>query len=273
MTDIQKGIKYLAIGFAIFLIVMIFSGILGGLSILSYVFDNNENTQTTELSSYSVKGDISVLDVEIAAADFEIKHGDSLSVSSNHEYLKIEEHGNTLEIKETKRPFTNYNKEFSVVLYLPDDAEFSKVAVETGAGRVRVEGLKADELDFILGAGEVDLNDISVDKDCDIEGGAGTLSIKDSKFNDLDLDIGVGECNIESILEGETDINCGVGSTAINLVTTDSVDYQIAVEKAIGKCTIDGDEIKNGAVFGTGDNKVNIECGVGDVSVNFVNKI
>ena len=46
-------------------------------------------------------------------------------------------------------------------------------------------------------------------------------------------------------------------------------DYQIIVNKGIGKVTIDNNDYKDGSIVGNGYNKLNIDGGIGSINVNF----
>ena len=66
MTGFQKAIKYLAMAFALFLIVSILSGIFSALGLVSNVFDNKD--AVGEMQTYTVSGDIQELKLDINAA-------------------------------------------------------------------------------------------------------------------------------------------------------------------------------------------------------------
>jgi len=101
-----------------------------------------------------------------------------------------------------------------------------------------------------------------------IDTGAGKLSIKDGIINDLDLDVGVGESAITAKLTGDSDISSGVGKLTINVLGS-SNDYKVLVDKGIGSFKIDGSDVSDDTVFGNGYNKIDVDSGVGSVSINF----
>ena len=63
--------------------------------------------------------------------------------------------------------------------------------------------LNTENLAFELGAGETEIQKLTVSKECEIEGGAGKLSILGGTINDLCLDLGVGEVNLITNLTGK----------------------------------------------------------------------
>ena len=46
---------------------------------------------------------------------------------------------------------------------------------------------------------------------------------------------------------------------------------EISIEKGVGEATINGENIKNEAVYGNGSNKIDIDGGIGKISINFNN--
>ncbi len=269
MTETQKIIKYFALAFALFLIVAIVGGILTSLSFVAVVLPDNDTTSVSELKEYSIS-DVSKLDIDVAAADFEIKTGESFKLTSNHEYLKIDEVSNTLVIEEKKHKWKYGDKNYKVVLTVPVDYQFDEVSINAGASKMNISLLCTDELDFEFGAGEINLDGVTVYKDTDIKGGAGELDINYCTFNNLNMEIGVGESDFTATVIGESSIECGVGECNINLVKDINCDYTLSIEKGIGDVEVDGRPVENGAVIGSGNNKIDINCAIGEVNINFV---
>ena len=95
MTKAQKIIKYLAIGFAIFLIVSIFSGILGALYGLSGILGLKKEDEQVILGDKEQvvfeTTDISELEISLAFTNLTIKKGDMLKVETNNKYIESKE--------------------------------------------------------------------------------------------------------------------------------------------------------------------------------------
>lgn len=266
MTDIQRAIKYIAMALAIFLIIMIFGGIIGAFSFATYVFDDKSEV-AHDLSSQTFNNDYTELDIEISAADLIIEEGDDFAINSNHKYLKVEEKQDTLKIYDTQKLFRATSETYTVIITVPKNYVFNEVSIETGAAQLTASNITTYDLDLKLGAGLVTLSDVTVNTETDIEGGAGTLSIENCSFNNLGLDIGVGECNMTAKLFGNSEINCGVGTADFTLIETDDVSYNIDVEKGLGTVKLNGEKIDRTSQFGHGNSRVGITCGVGDVNI------
>lgn len=266
MTSWQKAIKYLAIAFALFLIVSIFGGIFGVLGFVNDVFDSKD--AVGELQTYAVSSDIHELKLEISAAKLRIATGDSLSVESNNPYLEVREQNGRLTVTETDRRYTNPSGEIQVNLYLPADFTFKKVDVQTGAGQVRVERLAAEVLSLELGAGQVQIESLNASREAKIVGGAGQVTVENGALQNLRLDMGVGELRITSALTGDCDLDMGVGAAYLTLVGK-AEDYRIELDRGLGEATLDGERLSESTVRGNGANKIDIDGGVGAIRIAF----
>lgn len=262
MNPLQKVIKYLAIAFAVFLCVCIVGGIIS----LACLFLDKDDV-VGEMKTYSVEEEISSLSLKLSGATLTIKVSDSFSVESNHKYLSVTTKSGVLSIKETKK-FFRTEKAATVVLNTPENFVFDEATIETGAGRVDVDALSADILKLSLGAGEANIKNLTANARSEIDGGAGQLTIDGGRLCNLDLDMGVGELTLKSRLEGDSHLDYGVGETHLILLGKRE-DYQIKIDKGIGEAKLEGESMKDGSVYGTGKNKIEIDGGIGGINVAF----
>lgn len=272
MTTAQKIIKYLAIAFAIFLIVTIISTITAAVFALSGILGLKQNIEqniNSEMVATDLEiNDIKTLDIEIAFTNLTIKTGETLKIETDNNNINYKQENQKLEIKEKNNKwFSNY-VEKELVLYLPEGIELENVKIATGAGKIDIEELNANNLYFELGAGETEIQNLNVSKECEIDGGAGKLSILAGKINDLDLDMGVGEVNLTSSLTGKNEINAGIGSLNIHL-QGEKESYKIQADKGLGSVKINGKEISDGETFGDGANYIEVDGGVGNIKIDF----
>ena len=128
--------------------------------------------------------------------------------------------------------------------------------------------LNTQELNLSLGAGETTINDLNVTGNCDIDGGFGKVSILSGTIRNLDFDMGFGETNLTANLLGTNDIDTGVGSVNITLLGNKEK-YQVDIDKGIGKVTLDGTKLDMNRLYGTGEDHIKIDGGVGSIKVNF----
>lgn len=270
MTTAQKVIKYLAIAFAIFLIITIISTILAGVTAFAGILGLKKHIESEigkVVTTNIENSDITNLDIEIAFTNLTIKTGEAIKIETDNNDISYEQKNNKLEIKEKDKWFSN-SEEKNLILYLPENVELKKVKIITGAGKIHIENLNTEKLSFELGAGETEIQKMNVSKECEIEGGAGKLSILSGAINDIDLDMGVGEINLTANLIGKSEINAGIGNLNIDL-QGEKDSYKIQADKGIGSIKIDGKEISSGEVFGTGENLIEVDGGIGNIEIDF----
>ena len=274
MTTLQKVIKYLALAFAIFLTVSIVGGILSAVGLLGSLFSDDDaewGDVIGETKTYTVSSEISDLNIQINAADFYIKEGNSFSVESNLKNLEVDEKNGCLTLKDlTKIKLNGSNAYENAVLtiYVPVGTVFDNVNIKTGAGRFTVDSLSAATIGFELGAGDVTISKLIAEKSANIEGGAGRITISNGAIKDLALKMGMGQLNLTAALTGDSELELGVGESNITLLGSKD-DYELDIEKGIGNITVDGKNVTDFGSSGNGANEVDIHGGVGAINVRF----
>lgn len=271
MTSIQKVIKYLAIAFAVVLIVAIFSGIIGIIAAISGIasWSNDRATatvQTDTVYSGTISSDIHHLDMQIGAANVVIETGEFLSVETDNPYITVTEQDEKLLIRE-KSHIANLDSS-TVTVCIPEDLVFDEVDITTGAGLINLETLTCRELDMELGAGKVEMDNLNVTGDADIDGGAGQIIIHSGNLNNLSFDMGVGEGDVVTVLTGQCDISAGIGALYLT-IPGKLEDYTIHTEQGIGRIEVDNMAMKGHGTIGSGANRLEIEGGIGNITVDF----
>lgn len=284
MSEVQKIIKYLAIAFAIFLSINIIGGIITaiffGLSIFGATLGLQDATMpkeslttSQEIASIQNYEEIENIKIEVGYSKLTIKEGIELKVEAitNAKILEVRKSGDTLVIKDNKVwNLLNEQEQNEVMITLPENMLFEKVKIDAGSGELNISNLQTKNLDFNLGAGNVTISNIAVEKRADIDGGAGKVVLRDSTLNNLDLDVGVGEFQIQhTMLLENSDIDAGVGKLEINLKGSLD-DYRIIPERGLGSFTLQNEEVVENKTYGEGKNKIKIEAGVGKVDINFI---
>ena len=265
MTSWQKAVKYIAMAFAVYLCVAIIGGIASAAGLIGGFIDSYATLD--DIKNYSVSQDVVSVKIDISAANFTVIESDTFKVESNLKDLTVKDTGGTLTISENKKWGRNYNSAV-LKLYVPVDFVFNKAEIETGAGKVTVDKLSADKLSLDFGAGEVNIDELNAAQKCEIDGGAGKITISGGMLCNVDIDMGVGEFNLTATVTGNSELDCGVGEANITLLG-DKADYKISVDKGIGNIAIDGQNMSDGSAYGNGTNKIELNCGVGSVNVNF----
>lgn len=270
MTTFQRIVKYCAVAFALFLIISIVGGICGAVGAVAGVFGSRVtgDSGVGELRTYPVSADVENLDLEISAAELKIVSGTGFSVESNHKYLTVKEDNGTLKISEEKVAFGISSEGVKVVLTVPADFVFEDASIETGAGKVDIENLCANTLRLDLGAGATDIGCLTAQTRAKISTGAGKLTIRDGVLRDVTMELGVGKLELAARLTGECTVDYGVGGAELTLLGSKE-DYQIRLDKGLGEATLEGEAMNDGSTYGGGKNRIDIDGGVGSISIRF----
>lgn len=220
-----------------------------------------------EWQTYEVNGEVKTLEVEIGAADFRIEKGESFSVRSNLKNLTFKQTDDKLVLTEKSVGSKNYNGA-ELVIYIPDGAAFDEIDITTGAGKFTAGTLSAEKLDLEFGAGEVNISELNATREANITSGAGEVTIGGGSLINLKLEIGAGELNLISAIVGEGKLDLGLGEANITLIGS-IADYTVEINKAIGSIIFDGESLSTGKTMGNGQNKVEINGGIGSIEVKF----
>lgn len=232
---------------------------------------SNQDLVLDEIKTYDITTEIKSLDIRFNGADFKIEYGDKFSVESNLAKLEVNENNGTLVLTElTKVKFNNSNlyNDAILTIYVPEGTVFESITLHTGAGRLTVDTLSAENIDFKLGAGDVSFGSLFASKYANVEGGAGRITISGGALNDFDLEMGVGELNLTSALSGDCDLEMGVGAANITLIGNKD-DYKLDISKGLGAITVDGQGVTDFGSSGNGTNEIEISGGVGSIDLNF----
>ena len=167
-----------------------------------------------------------------------------------------------------KQNLFNINKDSELIIYLPKEFSFNEVSIDSGAGEIDIDYLKAEELELSLGAGKVEIENLNVSTKIDIDGGAGEVNIKNSEIKNLDLDMGIGKLNLNVSLTGNNKIDAGIGELNIDLIDAFE-NYKIILNKGIGNATLNDKKIQSDTYYGTGANLIDIDGGIGNIKINY----
>ena len=250
MTTAQKVIKYLAIAFAIFLIIVITSTLVMGIYGLSSLFGKKQESTTSTLETINCQYNdfITNLEIDLEKSNLEIKVGDSFIVQTNNKNIVCNKKDNQLEIKEKDKKFEITNDYKTLIIYIPKSLYFNEIEVDTGIGNVNIDYIKANILSLNLGIGETTINDI--------------LS------NIAKIETGVGKVNINSKITGSSKIDAGVGSLNLYLLGNEN-DYKLNINKGIGNILINGNSVGDKQIIGNGISVIDVDGGIGKININY----
>ena len=249
MTGVQKGIKIAAIVLAIFIICIIINGIIMLIGSLGYSKGNINYSE-----EYS---DIRRIEIDLNITNLEIKYGDKYLVEASNvtDKFKVRERNGNL-----------YIEEDSFWLFGNNNAG-EELSIDVGAGKTSITGVSAQEFSLDYGAGVISISDSDF-TNSEIDGGTGDVNINNTIFTNLELDTGVGEFNFNGQILGRNEINVGIGECNLSLTGGEEL-YTLNFDKGIGNIILNGTDYGR-ASYGNGNNIINIDNGIGDVSITFI---
>lgn len=272
MTTTQKIIKYLAIAFALFLVISIFS-IIFGLSreIISSI--NSDKKDSKLLEEYTTisnnVNNIESFKIDISNDDIEIKEGEKFEVKTNDPDVKFYHENSKVKIK-TDKTFSwhlSNSSRGTIIIYLPNEFNITELDLNLGAGKIDIDKIFVETLLMDLGAGTMTAKEINVYEKATINGGAGNINIYSGTINNLNLKLGAGNASIESDLTGSNTLTTGVGK--LNLSLSRSKDnYGFDINKGLGNITLNDFDISENTISGDGETKIKINGAVGNIIIN-----
>lgn len=272
MTTTQKIIKYLAIAFALFLVISIFS-IIFGLSreIISSI--NNDEKESELLEEYTIisnnVNNIESFKIDISNDDIEIKEGEKFEVKTNDPDVKFYHENSKVKIKSDKTFSWHINNSSrgTIIIYLPNEFNISELDLNLGAGKIDIDKIFVETLLMDLGAGTMTAKEINVYEKAAINGGAGNININSGTINNLNLKLGAGNASIQSDLTGSNTLTTGVGK--LNLGLSRSKDnYKFDINKGLGNIILNDFDVSEDTSIGDGETKIKINGAVGNIIIN-----
>lgn len=272
MTTTQKIIKYLAIAFALFLVISIFS-IIFGLSreIISSI--NSDKKDSKLLKEYTIisnnVNNIESFKIDISNDDIEIKEGEKFEVKTNDPDVKFYHENSKVKIK-TDKTFSwhlSNSSRGTIIIYLPNEFNITELDLNLGAGKIDIDKIFVETLLMDLGAGTMTAKEINVYEKATINGGAGNINIYSGTINNLNLKLGAGNASIESDLTGSNTLTTGVGK--LNLGLSRSKDnYKFDISKGLGNIILNDFDVSEDILIGDGETKIKISGAVGNIIIN-----
>lgn len=158
-----------------------------------------------------------------------------------------------------------------VTIRIPAGMDFEEVSTEVGAGRMNIYSLRTKKFSTEIGAGEAYLEDVKTDS-FSAEIGAGTMTSQNIQSTKAEIDVAVGSCSYFGTIQGEADVECGLGDIIFSLDGKEE-DYNYNIECAAGSIQV-GDMhmtalageryVDNGAA-----STFEIACSMGNVTLYF----
>jgi len=234
--------------------------------------DTHSGTQTDDYLVQQVKS----LDITIAVAKLEIRHGEGLSVkientNKSRIYSTLKNDG-TLKID--SKPYIVFKiinfKTPKVTITLPKGMNFESVSIKTEAGSIIGKNLDiiTSTSDISANAGTIQLNGITSEK-TEIDSNAGSISVSGTFSKHTEVNCNAGKIAVSGTVRGQTKIDCNMGS--IDVHTTGNIDeYSHNNESNFATIRINTNNISGLGSQTSGTQKQNhfsINCNMGSVGI------
>ncbi len=258
----NKGFKkkYLVIIWTVTLIVMVCALIYHVFGFTGKIISLGSNSKTGE-AYYDFNGnEVSVINIDITAADIDIEYGDNFDVTYNGK----EKYTPLIDYKDGKLDIS-YDKDISMFgndlddykltvripegtkldeLYIDVDAgdidvnqiNGSKLTVDTDAGDYNVSDVVFDEIELVADAGDIEIENSQCDS-MEISASLGSVDVIETNFRDGTLNVEVGDISVEGEFES-LKADCELGN--INIVTSNPEDADIDVNCELGNVRVNG---------------------------------
>lgn len=272
MSSGQQIIKVLAIIFGIFIIVNVVGGIIFGISLFAefaMIGEKETNRISTKEFSQIYQNNVNTIKVETAISKLTIQKGTELKVEGSNlpSRFTAKVSGTTLTVKEEgNKQWFNENITSEIVITIPEGKTLTKLEIDSGVGTNTIQDFTVETLDLDCGVGTMQIDNVTALSKTKINGGAGRTVVENSKFKNLDLDSGVGEMVISADLTGNSKIDSGVGRLSLNLLRSKE-NYTMKTQTGLGRMTLNGKKCTDNGVYGSGNEEIKIDGGVGVIEV------
>ncbi len=159
-----------------------------------------------------------------------------------------------------------------ITITLPPDFVAEDISLEIKAGDVEVEKIHAATGSFNMSAGRLVVKELEITEESDYIIGAGEMSLNNVSIQNISVDCGVGYVTIEGNVFGDSDVICNIGNVELDLDGKEE-DYTYDISASIGNIDIDNNSyhnISNRVINNDGtENSLSLKCEIGNISIDF----
>jgi hypothetical protein len=232
---------------------------------------------------------VNAIDMEIGYGDVKIVTGNEFSIDAENlmdDSMESYVSDGTWTIRQNEDNFHVFGLRFPakqmlrwndnlvprITITIPEDFVAKNFNLNINAGSVTAEAIQAENGDFKVDAGKLEINRLVINGKSQYNVGAGEMRLNDIEVNDISVDCGVGNIEIDGTIKGDNNIKCGIGEVDLNL-SGDEEDYSYEVNSGIGNVSINDDRyhnLSNHIIDNEGaDNYFYLDCGIGNIIVEF----
>lgn len=157
------------------------------------------------------------------------------------------------------------------VIEVPKNFTFRNFTAKLGAGKLQIEGIKAQEMVLKAGAGQLELADITVEN-FKLKVGAGQALCKNVTSQNAVMDIAMGECRYSGKINKDLNVDCGQGNVEIAVDGAEQ-EHNYDLDCGMGNILVGSMRAAGMGAQQTQDNDADslyqVKCGMGNVTITF----
>lgn len=302
MNLLQRIIKYCAMGFAIFLSVVIFVLIMtAGASMVYGVTAFGEEKERMSIEEQYTIEEAQTLGLKQllvdCSAEITVETGEEFYIHAENvpeEYQVSCEDGKLVVRDTRKMTFSwvfqivkNQSKRERVTVVVPKGYLLTKTTIKSGSGAVQVTDLATEALLVESGSGTVNLTRV-IAETTGVESGSGRVKMEDCMLGEFSLDSGSGavegtgitvenvrldsgsgRVRMEGVFSGSCEFETGSGALSL-YVRGREEDYRIKADCGSGTFRINGKKRDDGSYGNNKKGEFKIDSGSGAVNVEFL---
>ena len=264
----------------IWVVIIVIGLVLIGAGAICFNVFGMKSYNTADIN-YEFECNFSDLEIENGVCNFNIVKSDDdkvyikgTNVPEGRYTAKVQ--GGTLKIEYKERKWLNlisfgsWNNENmgEITLYLPEK-DFMSLEFDGGVGVNKISDVTVRKLDYDGGVGENYFNNVKVLEDAELDFGVGETQMESCVIQRGDIDVGVGELYFSGNILGDTSVDTGVGEVKMDIDGYRN-DYEINYDQGIGEVNINSStESVTSSTMAATRIRLDLDCGIGDVTVNF----
>lgn len=217
--------------------------------------------------------------IDCATLIVETAEGSEISVTAEADRTEAEYKsaivGDRLDIRyEAKHHKKHFNENIPrITIAIPRDYQCNEFCLELGAGSADMRNAEicSNKISIEAGAASVKAGELRAQESIEVEVGAGEADFAGVWTRNANLVCGVGQLRLSGKVEGDIDVECGLGKCDLNLEGRET-DYNYDVSCGIGRVSVNGNRI--GGIGGSHTQnsmqaigRMNVSCGLGNVAI------
>lgn len=234
---------------------------------MTNIYEKENRFSQSEIKSLVLKGNTGAYEVTVWDENDYCIQG-----IKGSQYVKYTLENGTLTVASNEKDLIKWGNSVKIKICIPKDAVLASVELSIGAGELICNDIQADTLSVRIGAGEGVLNNIEA-TNATFNVGAGECEINNGTLTQCDLEVGIGDIDFNGNISGNADIDCGIGNVELELNHMYE-DFNYAVKVGAGEVQLGRENysgLSNAVNLNNGSDKtMNIDCGMGEVSVEFL---